>query len=90
MSPITARAESGRLSIRPSRTWGSGPSSLQEAGNVKYDYYFDAQDPDALLLVETWETPETQQAHCQTELFARLQALKAEYCEHVTIDKFNY
>ena len=46
--------------------------------------------PDALLLVETWETPELQQAHCQTELFAKLQALKADYCASVAIDKFNY
>lgn len=64
--------------------------SMGEAGNVKYDYYFDAQDPDALLLVETWQTAEDQQAHCQTELFAKLQALKAELCENVTIDKFSY
>ena len=69
---------------------GVRANSLREAGNVKYDYYFDAQDPDALLLVEAWETPELQQAHCQTELFAKLQELKAAYCANVTIDKFNY
>ena len=45
---------------------------------------------DALLLVETWETPELQQAHCQTEVFAKLQELKAQYCDNVTFDKFNY
>ena len=42
------------------------------------------------MLVEAWETPELQQAHCQTELFAKLQELKAAYCANVTIDKFNY
>lgn len=50
--------------------------------------FFDAQDPDTLLLVETWTEPALQQAHCQTEIFARLQALKTEFCENVTIDKF--
>ena len=39
-------------------------------------------------LVESWTEPALQQAHCRTEIFARLQALKAEYCENVTIDKF--
>lgn len=68
---------------------GVRANSIQEAGNVKYDYFFSAQDPDALLLVETWTEPALQEAHCQTELFARLQALKAQYCDHVTIDKFN-
>ena len=60
---------------------GVRETSVHEEGNVKYDYFFDAQDPDTLLLVET---------HCQTETFAKLQALKGEYCESVSIDKFNY
>ena len=59
-------------------------------GNLKYDYFLDAQDPDALLLVETWQTPEDQQRHCGTETFAKLQALKTEFCDTVTIDKFDY
>ena len=69
---------------------GVRETSIHEEGNLKYDYFFDAQDPDALLLVETWTTPELQQAHCQTETFAKLQALKAQFCDNVTIDKFNY
>ena len=52
--------------------------------------FLDAQDPDALLLVETWQTPEDQQRHCGTETFAKLQALKTEFCDTVTIDKFDY
>ena len=67
---------------------GIAANSRQEAGNLKYDYFFSADDPDALLLVESWTEPALQQAHCRTELFARLQALKAEYCQSVTIDRF--
>ena len=63
---------------------------IHETGNLKYDYFLDAQDPDALLLVETWQTPEDQQRHCGTETFAKLQALKAEFCDTVTIDKFDH
>lgn len=69
---------------------GVRANSNSEAGNVKYDYFFDAQDADALLLVETWTEPTLQEAHCQTDIFAKLQALKADYCDSVTIDKFNY
>lgn len=69
---------------------GVRKNSNSEDGNVKYDYYFSAQDPDELLLVETWTEPALQQAHCQTERFDKLQALKNEYVETVDIDKFNY
>lgn len=69
---------------------GVRENSRREAGNVKYDYYFDAQDANALLLVETWTEPALQELHCQTEIFARLQVLKVQYCSDVTIDKFNH
>ena len=69
---------------------GVRANSYQEEGCLKYDYYFSAEHPDQLLLVETWIEPEFQAAHCQTEMFAKLGALKAEFCDDVTIDKFNF
>ena len=65
-------------------------NSIHEEGNLKYDYFFDAQNTDALLLVESWTSPELQQVHCETEIFAQLQALKAQFCDNVHIAKFNY
>ena len=56
---------------------GVRANSRAEDGNCRYDYYFAAEAPDDLLLVETWTTPELQQAHCQTEKFAQLQECKA-------------
>ncbi|MEG2176106.1 MAG: antibiotic biosynthesis monooxygenase [Oscillibacter sp.] len=64
--------------------------SKQEAGNVQYDYYFSAQDPDEVLLVESWTEPALQEAHCQTALFAQLQAAKSEFVETVHIDQFHF
>ena len=47
------------------------------------------KNPDALLLVESWTEPTLQDTHCKTEVFAKLQALKVQHCDNVTIDKFN-
>lgn len=69
---------------------GVRENSIREEGNVKYDYFFSAGDSDALLLVESWTEPALQEAHCKTAVFAKLQDLKSQYCDHVTIDKFNY
>ena len=69
---------------------GVRDNSVKEEGNRKYDYFFAAEAADDLLLVESWTTPELQQAHCQTEIFAKLQALKAQFCENVEIDKFDW
>ena len=69
---------------------GTRANSRAEAGNRRYDYYFAAEAEDDLLLVESWDSPAHQQAHCETELFAELQTLKAEYCSGVRIDKFDW
>ena len=69
---------------------GVRANSLTEAGNVKYDYFLDVQDPDVLLLIETWESQEALTAHSSTETFAKLQALKGTYCQDVKLDRFEY
>ena len=69
---------------------GVRANTNSEKGNRKYDYYFDLQDPDVLLQVETWDTPEDQQVHCETEIFAKLDALKNACCDNVVVERFTY
>ena len=68
---------------------GVRENSRAEEGNCRYDYYFAAEAPDDLLLVETWTSPALQQAHCGTDVFAKLQELKARFCDGVEIDRFS-
>ena len=67
---------------------GVRENSIHEDGNLKYDYFFAAENPDDLLLVESWTEPALQEAHCQTEIFAKLQEIRPKYCDSVQIDKF--
>ena len=62
--------------------------SRGENGNLAYDYYLSAANPDELLLVERWTDGGAQAAHTWTDSFATLQALKAQYCDGVEIDKY--
>ena len=67
---------------------GARETSINEKGNHKYDYYFDMQDPDLLLLLELWDDQECLDAHSSTETFAKIGALKTKYCESMTLDRF--
>ena len=69
---------------------GARAISNSEKGNHMYDYFFDAQNPDVLFLLEKWETAEDLAAHCSTESFAKLQALKGVYCADVKLDRYEY
>lgn len=61
--------------------------SRAEEGNIRYDYFFAAEAPEDLLLVESWTSAALQRAHCETETFARLQELKAQYCESTELER---
>ncbi len=54
-------------------------ASRNDAGNVKYDYYFSAERENEILLVEKWETREHLQAHCTMPQMATLAKLKEKY-----------
>ena len=53
--------------------------SRQEAGNLRYDYFFSAEKENEILLVEKWESPEAQQHHSTLPHFAEIGKLKEKY-----------
>ncbi len=60
----------------------------QEKGFVSYNYYYDAADPDQLLLVEEWKSEEHQKQHLQTDHMRRLQEIKERYVLETEVRKF--
>ena len=64
---------------------GVGANSRREEGNRKYEYIVPTVEKDTLILHEIWETLDFQKAHCQTEVFKELIALKAEFVDDTAI-----
>ena len=53
--------------------------SREEAGNLRYDYFFSADKENEILLVEKWESPEAQKEHSGLPHFAELGKIKEKY-----------
>lgn len=53
--------------------------SRADKGNIKYDFYINAEDPTKMVLVEHWESVEDLQAHSETELFQKFRPLCKEH-----------
>jgi len=68
-------------------TLGIPQASRAEEGNLCYDYFYAADDPDLLFLWEQWQDEAALARHCQTPHFARLQEMKAEWLEKTDIHK---
>lgn len=62
-----------------------GELSRQEKGNQKYDYFFPAEEPDKMFLLEIWDSAEDQKVHTTTEHFKKLGEFKSTYVEDTQI-----
>ncbi len=51
----------------------------KEAGNVRYEYFYPAEDSSKLLLLEEWETQEAQQVHMTQPHMEKLGEIKNKY-----------
>ena len=69
-------------------TEGIDVACRAEDGNIKYDYYFAADDSDELLLIEKWRDADALARHGRQPHFARLGELKAEFVNDTTIEKY--
>ncbi|MBE6036300.1 MAG: antibiotic biosynthesis monooxygenase [Clostridiales bacterium] len=68
---------------------GVGEGSRAEAGNLQYEYFFSAEDPDKLMLIERWESQEALDLHKEMPHFKALQPLKAEFLKDTEIKRFD-
>ena len=59
-----------------------------EAGNIKYDYFFPMDDEETVLLIDTWENQEAIDVHHQTEMMGQIIALREKYDLHMKVDRF--
>ena len=59
-----------------------------EPGNLKYDYYYPADDGDEVLLVEKWRDAVALKTHSEMPHFIRLAAIKPIYVTETVVERF--
>lgn len=62
--------------------------SRNEYGNIKYTYYYSADNEEELLLVEAWMNRKSQEAHLKESAFKILTKLKSEYVIKTEIENY--
>lgn len=67
---------------------GLDAASRSEEGNIKYDYYFPADESDELLLVEKWRDEEALALHMEEPHFKRLGEIKNSLGIETVLEKF--
>ena len=59
-----------------------------EAGNLRYEYYQPLDDPETILLIDSWESQEAIDLHHASTMMATIAALREKYDLHMTVERY--
>ena len=59
-----------------------------EEGNLRYEYYQSLDDPETILLIDSWASQEAIDAHHATPMMATIAALREKYDIHMNVERY--
>lgn len=68
----------------------SGTAELirSESGNLQYEYFFPMNDPETVLLIDSWVDQAAIDAHHASPMMARIAELRDKYDLHMRVARF--
>ena len=60
----------------------------QEAGNEHYAYYFPMEDPETVLLIDSWENQEAIDVHHASPMMGTIARLREKYDLHMRAERY--
>lgn len=67
---------------------GTADAIRAEEGNLRYDYFFPAADPETVLLIDSWTSQEAIDAHHATPMMQTIAALREKYDLHMSAERY--
>ena len=59
-----------------------------EEGNLRYQYFQPLNDPETILLIDSWRNQEAIDAHHASPMMNQLAALREKYDLHMAVERF--
>lgn len=60
-----------------------------EEGNLKYEYYQSLDDPETILLIDSWADQEAIDKHHATPMMDTIAKLREKYDLHMTVERYS-
>ena len=67
---------------------GIADAIRREEGNLQYQYFQPLDDPETVLLIDSWRDQAAIDAHHPSPMMGQLAALREKYDLHMTADRF--
>ena len=87
---IRYTAENGNVRKYVEEMESSGIAARIRAveGCLGYEYFYPADDPNGLLLIDSWENQDAIDVHHASPMMAAIAALREKYDLHMTVERF--
>jgi quinol monooxygenase YgiN len=59
-----------------------------EDGNLRYEYFFPIDDPETVLLIDSWRNQAALDLHHASHMMAQITALREKYDLHMRVEKY--
>ena len=59
-----------------------------ENGNLRYDYFFPMDDPETVLLIDSWQDQKALDIHHALPLMQQIAQLREKYDLHMTVERY--
>ena len=59
-----------------------------EAGNLRYEYFFPMADKETVLLIDSWTNQEALDFHHKTPMMQKIIALREKYDLHMKVERY--
>ena len=59
-----------------------------EEGNIRYEYYLSLEDPETVLLIDSWASQESIDLHHASPMMQTIASLREKYDLHMTVERY--
>ncbi|MCR5467758.1 MAG: antibiotic biosynthesis monooxygenase [Lachnospiraceae bacterium] len=67
---------------------GTVEAIRNEAGNLRYEYYQSIDDPETILLIDSWKDQESIDVHHESPMMKTIMELREKYDLHMTVERY--
>ncbi|MBQ6392318.1 MAG: antibiotic biosynthesis monooxygenase [Eubacterium sp.] len=67
---------------------GTVAAIRSEAGNLRYEYYQPIDDPETMLLIDSWTDQKAIDMHHASPMMTTIAALREKYDLHMTVERY--
>lgn len=84
----TGKAGNARKFAEEMEASGTAAAIRAEAGNLRYEYFLPMNDPENVLLIDSWEDQAAIDLHHASPMMAKVAALREKYDLHMKAERY--